>query len=176
MTVPLALAVLAFAPMLLEARRSRANEAALRRAGAVEPAGDVYAIMQIAYPVCFLAMTLECLWRGGAPGSAFALGAVTFGAGKALKYWAIHTLGRRWTFRVLVQRPHGLVGNGPYRLLRHPNYAGVAGELAGFALMAGALLTGTAAVLGFGALLLRRIRIEERALGLRPDHIESSRS
>ena len=40
-------------PMLLEARRSRRNERALRTNGAIEPAGDVYGAMQIAYPGCF---------------------------------------------------------------------------------------------------------------------------
>jgi isoprenylcysteine carboxyl methyltransferase (ICMT) family protein YpbQ len=41
------------------------------------------------------------------------------------------------------------------------------GELAGAALIAHAPLTGGLALAGFGALLLLRIRIEERALGLR---------
>ena len=48
--------VVAFAPMILEARLSRRHERALRAAGAVEPAGDVYAVMQIAYPACFAAI------------------------------------------------------------------------------------------------------------------------
>ena len=50
--------------------------------------------------------------------------------------------------------------------LRHPNYVGVAGELAGAALMAFAPLTGVIALVLFGALMLARISIEERALGL----------
>ena len=55
--------------MLIEAWLSRANERALRAAGAVEPSGDVYAVMQLAYPGCFIAMIVEALWRGtsGAP-------------------------------------------------------------------------------------------------------------
>ena len=57
--------------------------------------------------------------------------------------------------------------SGPYRFVRHPNYLAVAGELVGVALMAGAIVTGPIAVLGFTALMLARIRVEERALGLR---------
>ena len=41
------------------------------------------------------------------------------------------------------------------------------GELSGFALLVGAPLTGICAFLGFGALIRRRIKVEERALGLR---------
>jgi methyltransferase len=89
-----------------------------------------------------------------------------FVVGKTLKYWAIASLGRRWTFRVLVPPDARLVTTGPYRYLRHPNYVGVAGELVGAAFMAHAPLTGVLAVLGFGALMLARIRIEERALDL----------
>jgi methyltransferase len=53
---------------------------------------------------------------------------------------------------------------GPYRWLRHPNYVGVAGELAGAALMAYAPLTGVLSTLLFGALMLERIGVEERAM------------
>ena len=152
--------------MLLEARRSRINERALRAAGAFEPPGDVYALMQVVYPACFLAMIVEAWFAGAAPPRSLPLGATVFAAGKALKYWAIHTLGPRWTFRVLVPPSSSRILAGPYRFLRHPNYIGVAGELLGFALFAGAPATGTAALLMFGALMLARIRVEERALDL----------
>jgi methyltransferase len=158
--------IVAFLPMLLEARRSRRNERALRTNGAIEPAGDVYGAMQIAYPGCFLAMIVEGWIQDREIGRSFVAGAVIFGAGKFLKYWAIATLGPRWTFRVLVTPGAPLVASGPYRWLRHPNYVGVAGELAGAALMAFAPLTGVIALVLFGALMLARISIEERALGL----------
>ena len=164
----LLLLLLAFGPMLLEARRSRINERALRAAGAFEPPGDVYPLMQVAYPACFVAMIGEAWFGGAVPPQSLPLGAAIFGAGKALKYWAIHTLGPRWTFRVLVPPSSSRTLAGPYRFLRHPNYIGIAGELLGFALFAGAPVTGTAALLVFGALLVARIRVEERALGLRP--------
>ena len=163
----LLLALLAFGPMLVEAHRSRLNERALREAGAFEPPDDVYALMQVAYPACFVAMILEAWFGGAAPPQSLRPGAAIFVAGKALKYWAIHTLGSRWTFRVLVPPKSTRISAGPYRFLRHPNYIGVAGELLGFALFAGTPGTGTAALLVFAALMLARIRVEERALGLR---------
>jgi methyltransferase len=162
----LLLGLLAFGPMLLETRRSHINERALRAAGAFEPPGDVYALMQVAYPACFGAMIVEAWFAGAVPQQSLRLGAAIFAAGKALKYWAIHTLGPRWTFRVLVPPSSVRVVAGPYRFLRHPNYIGVAGELVGFALLASAPLTGTGALLTFGALMLARVRVEERALDL----------
>jgi methyltransferase len=165
--LPATLLALAFVPMLIEARRSASNERALRTAGAIEPAGDVYPAMQVMYPACFLSMIAEGWLRGRADPAAATLGAAVFLGGKALKYWAIHALGSRWTFRVLVPPDGARITRGPYRFLRHPNYLGVAGELAGFALLAGAPVAGGIALVSFGALLRARIRVEERALGLR---------
>jgi methyltransferase len=87
-----------------------------------------------------------------------------FVAAKCLKYWAIASLGPRWTFRVLVPPGSASVTTGPYRFMRHPNYLGVMGELLGTALMAQAPVTGLLALMGFGALILARIKIEEGAL------------
>jgi isoprenylcysteine carboxyl methyltransferase (ICMT) family protein YpbQ len=53
--------------------------------------------------------------------------------------------------------------------MRHPNYLAVMGELAGFALMAHAVLAGPASVLMFAWLIVRRIGVEERALHVRSD-------
>lgn len=158
--------VVAFVPMLLEAARSRRNERRLRRAGAMEPEGDVYRVMQVAYPACFLAIAAEGWMRDGTMRPVFVAGVIVFAAAKLLKYWAISVLGERWTFRVLVLRDSPLVTGGPYRYLRHPNYLGVAGELLGATLMASAPVTGLFSILGFGALILARIRVEERALGI----------
>ena len=157
-------ALVAFVPMLAEARRSRRHERALRALGAIEPPGDVYRAMQIAYPACFVVMVAEGFMRDVPLGRSLAGGAMVFAAAKAIKYWAIATLGDRWTFKVLVLPGYPLVTAGPYRLLRHPNYVGVVGELVGAALMADAPLAGAASVLVFGVLLLARIRVEERAL------------
>ena len=46
------------------------------------------------------------------------------------RFWVLATLGRRWTIRIIVVPDERLVAQGPYRLLRHPNYAVVIGEIA----------------------------------------------
>jgi methyltransferase len=153
--------------MLAETAISSRHDGALRAAGAVEPPGDVYRIMAVAYPAAFVAILAEGLLRGVASDGWFAAGLAVFAASKALKYWAIASLGPRWTFRVLVPPGSTRTSGGPYRWVAHPNYVAVAGELAGAALAMHALVAGPLAVAGFGLLMRRRITIEETALGER---------
>jgi methyltransferase len=124
----------------------------------------VFRVMQAAYPAAFLAMIAEGAWRGVVPDVAVTAGAGVFLAAKALKYWAIAALGARWTFRVLVPPGSSRISRGPYRWISHPNYVAVAFELAGVALAMHAWLSGPLAVAGFGLLMLRRVRVEEKAL------------
>ena len=160
----LILLALVFGSMAIEARRASTNERAQRDRGGVEPAGDVYAIMRVAYPAAFAAMFVEGALRGAVSPPVLLSGLGLFLAAKILKWWAIVSLGQFWTFRVIVVPGARLVAAGPYRWLRHPNYVGVIGELAGTALMTGALLSGMAGIATFGGLIVRRIQVEERAL------------
>jgi methyltransferase len=161
---PVLVSLLVFVPMLVEARRAARHERAQRARGGIEPAGDVYRVMQVAYPGAFLAMLAEGTLRGWPPPPVLAAGLVLFATAKLLKWWAILTLGQAWTFRVIVVPGASRIASGPYRLVAHPNYIGVVGELLGTAIVTGALVTGPLAIAGFGALILRRVAVERRAL------------
>jgi methyltransferase len=150
--------------MLAELKRSRANERALRERGALEPSGDVYRAMAIVYPAIFIAMAIEGALAGPSPDAALIGGFVMFAAAKVLKLWAISALGPRWSYRVLVLHGVPLVSTGPYAHLRHPNYVAVFGEIAGFALMVGARITGVVSLVAFALLVRKRIAVEEKAL------------
>lgn len=157
-------AVSVFALMIGEAVVAANNDRRLRLQGAVEPPGDVFRVMQIAYPACFLAMLAEGGSRGVTSDATFVLGCAIFACAKGLKYWAIASLGPRWTFRVLV--PPGSVRTirGPYRWMAHPNYVAVAAELIGTAIAMRAFWSGPIAVAGFCILMIRRVLVEEKAL------------
>jgi methyltransferase len=166
-----ALLTIVFVPMLIEAQRATRNEHLQRARGGIEPAGDVYNVMRLAYPAVFLAMIAEGLWRSTRSAAmAFndehvaAAGLALFLLAKALKWWAIVSLGRSWTFRVIVVPGDSPVVSGPYAWLRHPNYVAVAFELVAVALMSGARVSGPLGTLLFGALMLRRIAVEDLAL------------
>jgi methyltransferase len=150
--------------MLLEARHASLNERAQRARGGVEPPDDVYRVMRLAYPAAFAAMFVEGAVRGTPVSAVVVAGAALFAGSKALKIWAIRSLGSSWTFRVIVVPGAALVDKGPYRWLRHPNYVAVIGELASVAAMTGAFATGPTALAVFGLLLVKRIRVEGRAL------------
>ncbi len=154
--------------MLAESLISRRNEQDLRRRGAVEPSGDVYSAMKWAYPAAFVAMAAEGAVFGPPPGLVTVAGALLLGASKALKWWAMASLGPRWAFRVLILPGAPLVTRGPYAVLRHPNYVAVIGELVSMALIVGARVSGPIALLLFSLLLRRRILVENRALRYPP--------
>jgi methyltransferase len=164
---PLSLLAVVFIPMLLEARLARRNEQALIAAGAREAPDDVFPVMRVVYPLCFIAMIAEGWYRGDTVSNLVFAGACVFVAAKVLKYWAVASLGPRWSFRVLVPPDSSLVTSGPYRYLQHPNYVGVVGELGGIALMSQAPVTGAMALVVFGLVLMARVRAENRALGIR---------
>ena len=149
--------------MLIEARRAAANEQLQRSRGGIEPSDDVYALMQIAYPGIFIAMLAEGALRGGVTGTpSLVAGLIIFAAAKILKWWAIRSLGPSWTFRIIVVPGSSSVVSGPYRIMRHPNYVAVVGEIVGVAMMMRASVTGPIALVVFGALLLRRVAVENR--------------
>ncbi|KYF95675.1 hypothetical protein BE18_28555, partial [Sorangium cellulosum] len=84
---------------------------------------------------------------------------------QAMRYWVIATLGEQWNVRIIVVPGAAPVSGGPYRYLRHPNYAAVIVEMVAIPMIHGAWLT----ALVFSALnalvLSVRIRAEEAALG-----------
>ena len=150
--------------MVVELERSRRNDALLRARGATEPTGDVYRLMQWAYPGVFVLMAAEGLTAGTPPPAVSIGGIVLFIAAKALKYWAIASLGDRWTFRVLVPPAGSLVAHGPYAYVQHPNYIAVLGEIVAVAVIVGARVTGPLSLFFFAELIRRRIRVENAAL------------
>jgi len=98
----------------------------------------------------------------GAIGVVALIGAVT---AQALRYWAVATLGARWNVRVIVVPGDRPITSGPYRFVRHPNYAAIALEIACVPLVHGAWMTAILFSLGNAILLSTRIRAEEAAWG-----------
>ena len=83
---------------------------------------------------------------------------------QVLRWWCITTLGPYWNTRVIVVPGARLVGAGPYRFLRHPNYVAVVVEGAALPLVHSAWITATVFTLADAVLLTVRIRCENAAL------------
>jgi protein-S-isoprenylcysteine O-methyltransferase Ste14 len=100
----------------------------------------------------------------GHDAAVFAVGMVMLVAGATLRVWSFRSLGRYFTFTVRVSPDQPVVSSGPYRVLRHPGYAGGLLALLGIGLLYGNWASwATLAVLWTG-LIVWRIRVEERAL------------
>lgn len=84
-----------------------------------------------------------------------------------LRIWIVLTLGRYWTTRIITVPGAPLVRRGPYRFLRHPNYAVVIGEIALLPLAFGAWQIAVIFSALNLILLRHRIRIEDTALAAR---------
>lgn len=104
---------------------ARRNTAALLARGAVEVAPEHYPAM-----VALHAGWIVGLWllAPGRPVELFWF-AVFIGL-QALRLWVLATLKDRWTTRIIILPGAPLIMSGPYRFLRHPNYAIVVGEIA----------------------------------------------
>ena len=83
---------------------------------------------------------------------------------QAGRVWVLVTLGQRWTTRIIVLPGETLVRRGPYRLIPHPNYAVVAGEILVLPMVFGLFAYGLIFAILNAAVLCLRIRAEERAL------------
>jgi methyltransferase len=89
---------------------------------------------------------------------------VVFAALQAMRIWVIATLGPYWTTRIIRVPGEPLVRHGPYRLVRHPNYLVVAGEMAVFPLVFGQITNAVVFSALNAVLLAWRIRQENAVL------------
>ena len=160
MTVLYAIIVLIVVERLTELAIARRNTALLTAAGGVEHGRGHYPLIVILHGCWLLAMVI--LIPGNTPPNWWLLG--IFLALQPVRYWIVATLGQRWTTRIIVMPKTQPIRSGPYRWLRHPNYAVVSAEILLLPLAFGAWEI----ALGFSALnatlLSTRIRTENRLL------------
>jgi protein-S-isoprenylcysteine O-methyltransferase Ste14 len=85
-------------------------------------------------------------------------------AGPALSYWSAYTLGRHFDLDVEVHGGHEIIDRGPYRIVRHPVYLGIAVHFIGACLATGNVLLIAGTVLVTFPALYVRAAAEERLL------------
>jgi methyltransferase len=102
-----------------------------------------------------------------------ALAAVMFAifiAANAVRWWVIRTLGDHWNVQVMDSTRLGVITTGPFRFVRHPNYAAVFAEMLSLPLIHTAWITALAGSLAHVAVLAQRLSTEERVLFANPDY------
>ncbi|WP_434712103.1 hypothetical protein NMA58_01995 [Rhizobium sp. YTUHZ045] len=155
------IALLSFVTLqrLGELMLARRNTAALLARGGREVAADHYPVM-----VALHAAWIIGLWllAPGRPVQPFWF--LLFIGLQGLRLWVLATLKDRWTTRIIVLPGAPLVKSGPYRLLRHPNYAIVIGEIAALPFAFGLPAYAIVFSLFNAAILHVRVKAENAAL------------
>jgi methyltransferase len=135
------------------------NTQRLRASGAVEFGGLHYPAMILVH-----AGWLAGLWVLGFDHEVVPAYLAAFLALEIGRYWVLATLGRRWTTRVMVLPGAPLIERGPYRLMRHPNYVVVAGELVLVPLALGLPIYALIFLALYAGAAYLRIQVENSAL------------
>jgi methyltransferase len=86
---------------------------------------------------------------------------------QVVRYWIIGTLGRYWTHRIITLETAPVVRAGPYRYLRHPNYAVTIAETFLLPLVFGEAAIGVIFGCVWSAVLYYKIILEDAALAER---------
>jgi methyltransferase len=157
----LAYAIMAFVTLqrLAELVIAARNTRALKARGAIEFGAAHYPAMVVLHGAWLIV-----LWAtvGERPVNLPLLG--VFAVLQALRIWVLATLGSRWTTRIIVLPGAPLSTGGPFRILRHPNYCVVIGEIAVLPLVFGLVWVSIVFSLLNAAMLWVRIGTENRAL------------
>jgi len=116
-----------------------------------------------------IAINVSSLRFGANTWTTLVLGIAIAWLGVLLRVWAVWSLGRFFQRDVMIQKDHVVWRGGPYRLLRHPAYAGTLISYLGFGLAIGSWVGALVWVAIVAAGYVPRIRVEEaeltRALG-----------
>ncbi|APH35992.1 MULTISPECIES: isoprenylcysteine carboxyl methyltransferase family protein [Bacillus] len=156
--------------MLLAAQRiaemivARRNEQKVKKLGAVEYGEGHYPFLVLMHVLFFVSLTAEvaAFQKTLSPRWAAIICIILFVQG--IRYWALLSLGRYWNTKILVVPDAELVRKGPYRWMKHPNYAVVILEFIFLPLLYGAYWTLFLFSILNACMLTVRIRAEEKAL------------
>ena len=88
----------------------------------------------------------------------------------AVRWWVIRSLGQHWNVQVMDSTRLGVVTSGPFRYVRHPNYAAVFAEMLALPLIHTAWITATVGAVAHAGVLAQRLSTEERVLFANPDY------
>ena len=92
------------------------------------------------------------------------VGVALLAVGLCVRAWAMHTLGRYYTRTLRTMDEQHVVDRGPYRVVRHPGYAGSLMVWTGYALGLGNWIATVITMVLLGAVYIWRIDAEEALL------------
>jgi methyltransferase len=156
---------------LVELRISKRHQAEMVARGAAKVNEPRFRWMVLLHTAVLIGAALEVvlLKRPFIPWLAAPMFAV-FLAANAVRWWVIRTLGEHWNVQVMDSMRLGVVTSGPFRYVRHPNYAAVFAEMLALPLIHTAWITATVGTIAHIGVLSQRLSTEERVLFANPDY------
>ena len=142
---------------------ARRNLVWAKTRGGVESGFGHYPFMVVLHTGLLLACLIEAEQRPFVPALGWSM-LVLVVLAQALRWWCISTLGPRWNTRIVVIPGVPLVGSGPYRWLRHPNYVAVVVEGIALPLVHTSWITAVVFTVLNAVLLRVRISAENAAM------------
>ncbi|MGH7884367.1 MAG: isoprenylcysteine carboxyl methyltransferase family protein [Thermodesulfobacteriota bacterium] len=146
---------------------AKKNETATRKQGAVEYDKDGYKYIVLLHTGFLISFIAEFFFLDRHLNRLSLLFFIIFILTQILRYWALSSLGIYWNTKILVVPGLNLVKKGPYKYIKHPNYFAVITEIAVIPLIFSCYFTSIVFTLLNLITLRRRIRIEEKALGIK---------
>ncbi len=167
----LLLLLLVAALRIVELRISRRHQRAMVPRGAQVVVEPIYRWMVALHTFVIVGSAVEVvmLKRPFIPVLAVVMLGI-FLAANIVRWWVIRTLGDHWNVQVMDSTRLGVVTDGPFRFVRHPNYAAVFAEMIALPLIHTAWITALAGAIGHIAVLAQRLSTEERVLFANPDY------
>src|SRR5262245_10279091 len=147
----------------LEEVYSQYNTRALLRQGAAEAGRDYYPVVASTHLGWIAGVAF--LVPPDAPVHLPLL--MAYVALQPVRYWIIAALGRYWTHRIITLPGAPVVARGPYRLVRHPNYAVTLAETLLLPLAFGQVALGVIFAVIWAVVLQHKVVLEDRALAER---------
>jgi methyltransferase len=173
------LSVIAFLALLLavallrivELQISRKHQREMIAHGAAKVDEPRFRWMVILHTAVLLGAAVEVVFlhRPFIPALAAVMFAI-FLAANAVRWWVIRTLGNHWNVQIMDSTRLGVISSGPFRYVRHPNYAAVFAEMLSLPLIHTAWITAVAGSLAHIAVLSQRLSTEERVLFANPEY------
>ena len=153
---------------LVELRISRRHQQQLVARGAAKVDEPRFRWMVLLHTAVLIGAALEVVLLQTAFPSAAGCASMfaIFLAANAVRWWVIRTLGDHWNVQVMDSTRLGVVTSGPFRFVRHPNYAAVFAEMLALPLIHTAWITALAGSLAHAGGLAQRL-VHGRARALR---------
>jgi methyltransferase len=173
------ISVIAFLALLLavgllrifELRVSRRHQQQMIAGGATKVKHQRFGWIVLVHTAVLISAALEVvlLHRPFIPVLSALMLSMFLGA-NAVRLWVVLTMGKLWNVQVMNSTGLGVVTSGPFRFVRHPNYAAVFLEMISLPLVHTAWITSLLGSIAYAVAISQRIAIEENVLFANPDY------